>query len=112
MPEWRNAFPLPESQPRALTSLKGRLSPIERKNGWQLAEHTGDLTPDGRQRLLATYQWDAELVRDDLRTYIGAHWADPQAVLGLDETGFLNKGRKSVGVQRQYSGTAGRIENC
>ena len=105
-------FVRPESQQRALAYLKGLLSPVERKNGWQLAEHAGDHTPDGMQRLLATYQWDADLVRDDLRTYVREHLHDPQAVLVLDETGFLKKGTKSAGVQRQYSGTAGRIENC
>lgn len=64
------------------------------------------------QRLLATYQWDADIVRDDLRTYVVAQLSTPQAVVVIDETGFLKKGTKSVGVQRQYSGTAGRIENC
>jgi SRSO17 transposase len=105
-------FTRPEPRQRALAYLKGLLSPVERKNGWQLAEHAGERTPDGMQRLLATYQWDADLVREDLRSYILEHLGDPQAVLVLDETGFLKKGRKSVGVQRQYSGTAGRIEDC
>ena len=88
------------------------MSPVARKNGWQLAEQAGEHTPDGMQRLLATAEWDADGVRDDLRAYVVEHLGDPQAVLVLDETGFLKKGRKSVGVQRQYSGTAGRIENC
>jgi SRSO17 transposase len=101
----------PEPRQRTLAYLQGLLSPVERKNGWQLAEQAGDPTPDGMQRLLATYQWDAELVRDDLRTSVVEHVADPQAVLVFDETGFLKKGTKSVGVQRQYSGTAGRIEH-
>jgi len=105
-------FTRPEPRQRALAYLKGLLGPVERKNGWQLAEHAGDTTPDGMQRLLATYQWDADLVREDLRTYVLDHLGDPQAVLVLDETGFLKKGTKSVGVQRQYSGTAGRVENC
>jgi SRSO17 transposase len=105
-------FGRPEPQQRALASLKGLLSPIERKNGWQLAEHAGDRPPAGMQRLLATYQWDADVVRDDVRTDGLAHLARPQAVLVFDETGFRNKGPKSGGVQRQYSGTAGRIENC
>jgi SRSO17 transposase len=104
-------FPRPEPRQRALAYLKGLLSPVERKNGWQLAEQAGDLTPDGRQRLLATYQWDADLVRDDLRMDVVEHLGDPPAVLVFDETGFLNKGPKSVGVQRQYSGTAGRVDN-
>ena len=105
-------FVRPEPRQRALVYLKGLLSPVERKNGWQLAEHAGERTPDGMQRLLASYQWDADLVRDDLRTYVVGQLPDPQAVLVLDETGFLKKGTKSVGVQRQYSGTAGRVENC
>jgi DDE superfamily endonuclease len=102
-------FGRPESQQRALAYLKGLLSPVERKNGWQLAEHAGNPTPDGMQRLLAPYQWDAELVRDDLRPYVLEHLADLQAVLVFDETGFLKKGTKSVGVQRQYTGTAAAL---
>jgi SRSO17 transposase len=101
-----------EPRRRALAYLKGLLGPVERKNGWQLAEYVGDATPDGIQRLLNSYEWDANCVRDDLRTYVVEHLRDPQAVLVVDETGFIKKGTKSVGVQRQYSGTAGRIENC
>jgi SRSO17 transposase len=95
-----------------LAYLKGLVSPVERKNGWQLAEQAGDATPDGVQRLLASSLWDAEAVRDDLRGYVVEHLGDPGAVLVADETGFLKKGTQSVGVQRQYSGTAGRVENC
>ena len=101
-----------EPRQRALAYLKGLLSPLERKNGWQLAEFAGDSTPDGVQRLLATYEWDEDLVRDDLRDYVVKHLGDPCGVLVIDETGFIKKGTKSVGVKRQYSGTAGRIENC
>jgi SRSO17 transposase len=101
-----------EARRRALRYLRGLLSPVERKNGWHLAEQAGERTPDGMQRLLATAQWDADAVRDELRAYVVEHLGDPQAVLVVDETGFLKKGTKSVGVQRQYSGTAGRIENC
>ena len=101
-----------EPRRRALDYLKGLISPVERKNGWQLAEQAGDATPDGVQRLLYNYVWDAELVRDDLRDYVMEHLGDANGVLVVDETGFLKKGTKSVGVQRQYSGTAGRIENC
>lgn len=101
-----------EPRQRVLSYLKGLLSPIERKNGWQLAEYAGDGTPDGLQRLLATYEWDADLVRDDLINYVVEHLGDPNGVLVVDETGFIKKGVKSVGVKRQYSGTAGRIENC
>lgn len=105
-------FRRPEPRRRVLAYLKGLLSPVERKNGWQLAEQAGDQTPDGVQRLLATYDWDADLVRDDLQNYVIEHLGHPQGVLVVDETGFLKKGTKSVGVKRQYSGTAGRIENC
>src|SRR5712692_7752867 len=105
-------FARPEPRRRALQYLKGLLSSVERKNGWQLAEQAGEGTPDGMQRLLATADWDAEQVRDDLRDYVVGHLGDPEAVLVVDETGFVKKGPKSVGVQRQYSGTAGRIENC
>ena len=104
-------FRRPEPRRRALEYLRGLLSPVERKNGWQLAEQAGDATPDGVQRLLSTYRWDADQVRDDLRDYVVEHLGDADGVLVVDETGFLKKGDKSVGVQRQYSGTAGRIEN-
>jgi SRSO17 transposase len=101
-----------EPRRRAQAYVRGLLAPVERKNGWQLAEAAGDRTPDGVQDFLARAQWEADLVRDDLRAYVVAQLGDEQAVLVLDETGFLKKGDKSCGVQRQYSGTAGRIENC
>jgi len=101
-----------EPRQQAYDYLRALLSPIERKNGWQIAEHGGDATPDGVQRLLATAHWDADTVRDDLRTYVVEHLGDPGAVLVIDETGFLKKGTKSVGVKRQYTGTAGKRENC
>jgi SRSO17 transposase len=101
-----------EPRRRALAYLRGLLAPVERKNGWQLAEAAGDRTPDGMQDLLSRMRWDAEAVRDDLRAYVVEHLGDPGAVLVLDETGFVKKGEKSAGVQRQYSGTAGRVENC
>ena len=105
-------FRRPEPRRRALAYLRGLLSPVERKNGWQLAEQAGDATPDGVQRLLYNYRWDADLVRDDLRDYVVEHLGEAGGVVVVDETGFLKKGDKSAGVQRQYSGTAGRIENC
>ena len=105
-------FRRPEPRWRALDYLKGLLSPLERKNGWQLAEQAGDATPYGVQHLLSTYIWDADLVRDDLRDYVVEHLGGADGVVVVDETGFLKKGDKSAGVQRQYSGTAGRIENC
>ncbi len=101
-----------EPRRRARAYLQALLSPCERKNGWQVAELVGETTPDGVQRLLNAAEWDAELVRDDLRAYVVEHLADSEAVLVIDETGFLKKGDKSVGVKRQYSGTAGRSENC
>ena len=101
-----------EPRRRAGAYLRGLLVPVERKNGWQLAEAAGDATPDGVQDFLARMRWDADQVRDDLRAYVVAHLGDADAVLVLDETGFVKKGSKSVGVQRQYWGTAGRIENC
>jgi SRSO17 transposase len=101
-----------EPRRRARAYVRGLLAPIERKNGWQLAEAAGDRTPDGVQDFLARMRWDADAVREDLRAYVVEHLGDDQAVLVLDETGFIKKGDKSCGVQRQYSGTAGRIENC
>jgi SRSO17 transposase len=100
------------SRRRARLYLLGLLSGAERKNSWTIAEQAGDLTPDGMQRLLNFYRWDADAVRDDLRCYVLQHLGDPAGVVVADETGFLKKGTKSAGVQRQYSGTAGRIENC
>lgn len=105
-------FRRPEARTRAGRYLAGLLAPVERRNGWQLAEALGERSPDGVQRLLRTARWDADAVRDDLRAYVVEHLGDAEAVLVIDETGFLKKGSKSVGVARQYSGTAGRIENC
>ena len=101
-----------DSRRRARMYLLGLLCGAERKNSWTLAEQAGDLTPDGMQRLLNFYRWDADTVRDDLRSYVLDYLGDPSGVAVADETGFLKKGTKSAGVQRQYSGTAGRIENC
>ena len=105
-------FARAEPRRRVLAYLRGLLGPVGRKNGWQLAEHAGEATPDGMQRLLATADWNPDLVRDDLRAYVVEHLGDPGAVLVVDETGFLKKGTISVGVQRQYSGTAGKVDNC
>lgn len=92
--------------------VRGLASLVERKNSWQLAEHAGHGTPDRLQRLLASAAWDEAGVREDVRNWTVGFLADAQAVLVCDDTGFLKKGRRSAGVQRQYSGTAGRIENC
>jgi len=105
-------FARSEARVRARDYLVGLLSPVERKNGWQLAEQVGNQTPYGIQNLLGRAQWNADAVRDELRKYAIEHLGHSQAVLVIDETGFLKKGTKSVGVQRQYSGTAGRIEDC
>jgi SRSO17 transposase len=92
--------------------LRGLLGEVERKNGWQLAEYAGYGHPRTIQRVLDRSAWDADEVRDDLRDFVVEHLGDPDGVLVVDETGFLKKGTKSCGVARQYSGTAGRIENC
>ena len=105
-------FHRPEVRRRARRYLTGLLASVERKNGWQLAEELGEPHPRGVQRLLDAAHWDADAVRDDLRAYVVEHLGDAQGVLVVDETGFLKKGTKSVGVARQYSGTAGRTENC
>jgi SRSO17 transposase len=105
-------FARSEPRQRAVGYVRGLLSRVERKNGWQLAEHLGDPTPDGVQHLLARADWDADAVRDDLLGYAAENLGDPGGVLVVDETGFLKKGAKSAGVARQYTGTAGRVENC
>jgi SRSO17 transposase len=105
-------FSRSEPRRRALAYLKSITAPVERKNGWQLAEAAGERTPDGMQRLLNAANWDADAVRDDLREYVVEHLGGEEGVLIIDETSFLKKGNKSVGVQRQYSGTAGKKENC
>jgi SRSO17 transposase len=92
--------------------LEGLLSAVERKNGWQLAEAIGDARPWRTQRVLSQVQWDQDAARDLCRGYVLEHLGDEDGVLVVDETGFIKKGTKSAGVARQYSGTAGRIENC
>ena len=105
-------FARSEPRERVLAYVGGLLAPLERKNSWTLAERAGEAVPDGMQRLLMSADWDADAVRDDLRGYVVEHLGDAAGVLVVDETGFLKKGTKSAGVARQYSGTAGRIENC
>lgn len=105
-------FTRSEPRNRTLAYLNGLLSPLERRNSRQLAEQAGEATPDGMQRPLTTATWDANLVRDNLRDYTLEHLGTEQAVLVVDETGFLKKGDQSVGMKRQYTGTAGRIENA
>lgn len=105
-------FARTEPRQRVRTYLEGVLGGAERRNGWHLAEAAGETTPYGMQRLVASAAWDADQVRDDLQAYVAEHLGSPDAVLVLDETGILKKGSKSAGVARQYSGTAGKIENC
>jgi SRSO17 transposase len=85
---------------------------LERKNGWTLAEPCGWVSPDGMQRLLRWADWDVDRVRDDVWNYVIGHLGGRDGVLIADDTGFIKKGIRSAGVQRQYSGTAGRTENC
>src|ERR1043166_8509874 len=101
-----------EGRTRLQRYLQGLLASVERKNGWQLSGALGEPNAHGVQRLLAEADWDEEAVRDELRAYVLEHLGAEQAVLVVDETGFLKKGKKSAGVARQYSGTAGRRENC
>jgi SRSO17 transposase len=106
-------FTRSEPRRRAGTYMRGLLAGLERKNGWTLAEHAGELSPDGTQRLLRTADWDVEGVRDDLRGYVLEHLGDAASgVFVIDETGFIKKGVRSAGVQRQYTGTTGKIDNC
>ena len=105
-------FPRSETRDRVRAYLIGLLGPVQRKNAWQVAEQIGDADPYGVQYLMGRSEWDPDAVRDDLRAYVVEALSDPEAVLVLDETGFLKKGTKSAGVARQYSGTAGRIENA
>jgi SRSO17 transposase len=101
-----------EPRQRARAFVLGLLADLPRKNCWTIAEYAGDASPDGMQYLLARAVWDQDAVRDDVRAYLVEHLGDPEAVLVIDETGDLKKGAATVGVQRQDTGTAGRIENA
>jgi SRSO17 transposase len=92
--------------------MTGLIAPLERKNGWTLAEQAGQDCPDSMQQPLGAADWDADGVRDDIRDFLMQTIGDAQAVLIGDDTGFVKKGRMSAGVQRQYTGTAGKRENC
>jgi len=102
------------AEPRARVRgyVSGLVAGLERKNGWTLAEWAREVSPDGMQRLLRRADWDVDGVRDDIRGYVAGQLGEPDGVLIADDTGFLKKGTRSAGVQRQYSGTAGRTENC
>jgi SRSO17 transposase len=101
-----------EPRARVRDYVSGLVTGLERKNGWTLAEWAGEVSPDGMQRLLRRADWDVDGVRDDVRAYVVEQLGEPDGVLIADDTGFLKKGTRSAGVQRQYSGTAGRTENC
>lgn len=105
-------FARSESRQRARDYVIGLLSTVPRKNGWQLAEIMGDTTPYGIQQFLYRSSWDPADVRDEIRDYVVEHLGDRDGVLIVDETGFVKKGDKSAGVQRQYCGTVGKRENC
>lgn len=105
-------FARSEPKEQAAKYLRGLLSSIPRKNGWQIAEAVGDATPDRTQRLLYRAQWDADAALDELIAFVLETLGDPEGIGVVDETGFLKKGTKSVGVKRQYTGTAGKVENC
>ncbi|MFD5271557.1 IS701 family transposase [Streptomyces sp. NPDC058335] len=101
-----------EPRRRARDYIRGLLGQVGRKNSWQLAEHAGHATPDGLQRLLSRCRWDPDEIRDDLQAYVAERLGADGGVLIIDDTGFVKKGTTSAGVQRQYTGTAGRTENC
>jgi SRSO17 transposase len=105
-------FARAEPRQRAGNYIRALLSDIRRKNGWQIAEQMGEKRPDGVQRLLSTAMWQATEVKEELWPYVAKNLSGDDGILIVDETGFLKKGHKSVGVKRQYSGTAGRVENC
>jgi SRSO17 transposase len=101
-----------EPRRRMAAFVRGLLAGLPRVNCWSIAEHAGEAGPRGMQRLLSAAVWDEAGVRDDLRGYVLEHFADPGAVLVVDETGDIKKGTATVGTQRQYTGTAGRTENA
>jgi SRSO17 transposase len=101
-----------ESREHFRQYLRGLLAPLERKNSWTISEFTGERRPTAIQRFINLTPWDEDVLRDDIRAYVMECFADERAVLIADPTGFAKKGRKSAGVQRQYSGTLGRVDNC
>src|SRR5256886_15716645 len=105
-------FARPEPRRRALSYLQGLRSLVERKNGWHLAEHAREATPYGMQRLLSNAVWDADGVRDDLRAYVLEQLSTQGAIVVIDESSLPKRGSKSAGVQVQYCGTSGHVENC
>jgi SRSO17 transposase len=112
MTRLRPHFRRQKAHQHAADYLKGLIAEVERKNGWQLAEHAGYCHPRGMQRVLDRYSWDHRAVREDLREYVVRELGDPDGVLVVDETGFVKQGKHSAGVARQYCGTLGKIANC
>ena len=107
-----DVFRRKEPRAQAMKYLRGLMAPMPRKNSWQVAEAVGDRIPDATQRLLYRAQWEADAARDVLQQYIIEVFGDEEGIGVVDETGFIKKGLRSVGVKRQYTGTAGKIENC
>jgi FOG: Transposase len=105
-------FVHPRSRAHSRRYLEGLLAPIERKNGWTIAEYVGEKEPKAMQRFLNLTSWDADDLRDLNLDYVIENLGDPDGILIADPTGFAKKGKKSAGVQRQYSGTLGRVDNC
>jgi len=105
-------YPRPQTRAHASEYVLGLMSPLERKNGWRLAEHAGHSSPDELQRLLYRSTWSSEQALDVMLEFVNERFGVSDAIVVLDETGFIKKGRHSVGVQRQYSGTAGKVDNC
>jgi SRSO17 transposase len=110
--QFASLFGRREPRDQAIKYVRGLLAPLSRKNGWQIAEAVGDQSPDRTQRLLYQVDWEADVARDILQQFVIKRFGDEDGIGVVDETGFIKKGARSVGVQRQYSGTAGRIENC
>jgi SRSO17 transposase len=107
-----DVFGRKEPRSQAIKYLRGLLSPVRRKNSWQVAEAIGDRIPDATQRLLYRSKWSADAARDRLRQFVAEVFGEEDAIGVVDESGFIKKGEHSVGVKRQYSGTAGKVENC
>jgi SRSO17 transposase len=108
----RELFYRTESRTHAEHYLRGLLAPLERKNGWTISRHTGEHEPKALQRFINLTPWDEDQLRDVNLEYAMEHFSDPRGTLIADPTGFAKKGKKSAGVQRQYSGTIGKVDNC
>jgi SRSO17 transposase len=107
-----DVFSRKEPRAQAAKYLRGLMASVRRKNGWQVAEVIGDRTPDATQRLLYQAQWSADTARDRLVQFVIEVFGEEDGIAVVDETGFIKRGNRSAGVKRQYSGTAGKVENC